>query len=104
MPADISQAPGWPESVKPDRVFTVKVDGEKTLEASAGEPLLTALERNGLVVPTLCRCGECSMCRVRVLSGKVFEPSGVKVRKSDRTYGYTHSCAAYPIEDLKILL
>jgi len=104
MPSDICQVPGWPEHVKPDDVFTVKVDGQATLEARASEPLLTALERNGVVVPTLCRCGACSMCRVRILAGKVFQPDGVMVRKSDRKYGYVHSCGAYPIEDLEIRL
>lgn len=104
MPSDICQVPGWPERVKPDDVFTVKVDGQATLEARASEPLLTALERNGVVVPTLCRCGACSMCRVRILAGKVFQPDGVMVRKSDRKYGYVHSCGAYPIEDLEIRL
>jgi ferredoxin len=74
------------------------------MEACAGEPLLTALEKNDMVVPSLCRSGECSMCRVKILSGKVYQPPGVPVRKSDRQFGYVHSCMAYPLEDLEILL
>jgi hypothetical protein len=44
------------------------------------------------------------MCRLKILSGKVFQPAGVPVRKSDRQFGYVHSCAAYPLSDLEILL
>ncbi|RPI93371.1 MAG: hypothetical protein EHM32_08080, partial [Spirochaetales bacterium] len=73
-------------------------------KAKAGEPVLTALERAGIVVPALCRCGECSMCRMKLLSGKVFQPRGVLLRKSDRDSGYIHSCAAYPLTDLEIML
>ena len=102
LPSNICDDPGWPEGVAGDDVFTVKVNGTQSLEARAGEPLLTALERNGIVVPTICRCGECSMCRVRLLAGNVFQPAGVNVRKSDRRFGYIHACAAFPLEDLEI--
>lgn len=102
LPTPICNDPGWPEGVSGDDVFTVKVNRDRNLEARAGEPLLTALENSGIVVPTICRCGECSMCRVRLLAGKVFQPAGVKVRKSDRQFGYIHACAAFPLEDLEI--
>ena len=103
-PPNIWEYPGWPEDVTKGDVFSVTVkDGEK-IEAKASESLLMALENGGLVVPSLCRSGECSMCRVKVLSGKVYQPPGVPVRKSDRKYGYVHSCMAYPLEDLEILL
>jgi ferredoxin-NADP reductase len=104
LPARVDLDPAWPGDVRPGDRFTVHVQGGATLQAAAGEPLLTALERNGIRVPSLCRCGECSECRVRVLSGRVFQPQGVKVRKSDRQFGYVHSCAAYPLEDLEIAL
>ena len=44
------------------------------------------------------------MCRVKLISGRVFQPAGVLLRKSDRQFGYIHSCAAYPLEDLEIML
>ena len=103
-PLNIWQYPGWPQGVKPDRLFSVKVKNGKQLEARAGDPLLVSLEKNGVVVPSLCRSGECSMCRLKILSGKVFQPAGVPVRKSDRQFGYVHSCAAYPLSDLEILI
>jgi len=103
-PVNIWDYPGWPEEVKSDQVFTVSMDGGVTMEARAGEPLILALEKAGILIPSLCRSGECSMCRVKVLSGKVFQPAGVPVRKSDRKYGYVHSCVSYPLEDLEIII
>jgi len=103
-PVNIWDYPGWPEEIKADRVFTVRVDGGVTMEARAGEPLILALEKAGILIPSLCRSGECSMCRVKIVSGKVFQPAGVPVRKSDRKYGYVHSCVSYPLEDLKIVV
>lgn len=103
-PADITAQPGWPRGISKDTTFTVNVLGKKSLPAQAGEPLLIALEKAGLVVPSLCRSGECSLCRVQLLSGKVFQPQGVLLRESDRQYGYIHSCKSYPLDDLEIRL
>ena len=103
-PLNIWQDPGWPREVNPDRLFSVRVKNGKQLKARAGDPLLVSLERAGAIVPSLCRSGECSMCRLKILSGKVFQAAGVTVRKSDRQFGYVHSCAAYPVSDLEILL
>ncbi len=104
LPARVELDPAWPGDVRPQDKFTVRVQGGDTLEVTAGEPLLTALEKNGIRVPSLCRCGACSECRVRILAGKVYQPPGVQVRKSDRQFGYVHSCAAYPLSDLEIAL
>ena len=103
-PVNIWQYPGWPREVDPDRLFSVRLKNGQQLKAKAGIPLLVSLEKSGMVVPSLCRSGECSMCRLKVLSGKVFQPAGVAVRKSDRQFGYVHSCAAYPLSDLEILI
>jgi ferredoxin-NADP reductase len=103
-PRQISGSPGWPSGIKENTVFNVNVSGRNTIQARAGEPLLTSLERAGILVPSLCRSGECSMCRVKLLSGKIFQPEGVMIRRSDSKYGYIHSCAAYPLEDLSILI
>ncbi|HQG43277.1 MAG TPA: 2Fe-2S iron-sulfur cluster binding domain-containing protein, partial [Spirochaetota bacterium] len=48
--------------------------------------------------------GECSLCRVKLISGKVYQPEGVKLRQADRRFGYIHSCAAFPITDCEIML
>jgi len=103
-PPNIWDYPGWPDAVGQQDVFTVNIKDGLQLEARATEPLLTTLEKNHVLVPSLCRSGECSMCRIKLLSGKVYQPPGVPVRKSDRQFGYVHSCMAYPIEDLEILI
>jgi ferredoxin-NADP reductase len=103
-PAAIHQQPGWPEAVKPDDVFKVRFNGKDTIQAVAGEPLMNSLERSHLIIPASCRSGECSLCRTRLVSGKVYQPASVKMRKSDRKYHYIHPCMAYPLEDLELML
>jgi ferredoxin-NADP reductase len=103
-PKEVTAQPGWPEMVSADSRFQVMVKGRKKINARAGEPLMISLERAGIVIPASCRSGECSLCRTKLLSGKVFQPQGVKLRKSDRAYGYIHPCVAYPLEDLEIML
>jgi len=65
---------------------------------------MNSLERHGSVLPALCRSGECSLCRTRLISGRVYEPPGVRVRRSDRQFGYIHPCMTYPVSDLVIEL
>jgi ferredoxin-NADP reductase len=103
-PLDICKAPGWPKEIERGRLFSVSVKDGRTISAPATTPLLVSLEKGGVVPPSICRSGECSMCRIKILSGKVFQPAGTPVRKSDRQYGYVHSCVSYPLENLEILL
>ena len=103
-PLNIWEYPGWPQAVNADDTFLIKISDGRQFEASARESILVALEKNDAVVPSICRSGECSMCRVKILSGQVFQPAGVPVRKSDRQFGYVHSCMSFPIDDLEILI
>ena len=81
----------------------VKV-GDKIIDAKCNESILCALERAGVRVNVCCRSGECSLCRVKLVSGKVFMPRGVLLRHADEMFGYIHSCKAYPIGDVEIAL
>jgi len=103
-PKNVTADPAWPVDVAAGRVFEVGIRGRKKIPARAGEPLLVALERAGIVVPAQCRSGECSLCRVKLLGGKVFQPQGVLLRKSDREFGYIHSCMAWPVSDIEIMV
>ena len=103
-PKNITSYPGWPQNVKKDDVFKVAIKGKKTINALATEPLMISLEKAGVIIPALCRSGECSLCRTKLVSGKVYQPNGVKLRKSDRAFGYIHPCMAYPITDMVIML
>jgi len=103
-PAQITQESAWPKEVPADKVFQVKLLNGRAIPAKASEPLLVSLERSGIVVENCCRSGECSLCRVKMVSGKVYQPENALLRKSDKEAGYIHSCAAYPLSDLEILL
>ena len=103
-PENIWEYEGWPEGLDRDHLFTIQLPDGRTMNAAAGESVLMALEKHGVVVPSLCRSGECSMCRIKLTAGSVFQPPGVPVRKSDRRYGWVHSCTAYPISNLEVLV
>jgi ferredoxin-NADP reductase len=103
-PDDITQEIGWP-GTSPDAVFEViEEKSGRSFKASAAEPLMVALEKNGLVLPASCRSGECGACRTRLVSGRVFVPDNVNVRQSDQKANYVHACMSYPLEDLHIRL
>lgn len=101
---DIQNEPGWPRELRGTETFKLRVGKDRVVEAKSGESLLVALERSGVRMNVCCRSGECSLCRVRLVSGKVFQPRGVLLRLADEKYGYVHSCKSYPISDVEILL
>ncbi len=101
--ADITQEAGYPQDLTGKEVFNLKV-GDKIVPARADENLLQAIERAGIRVNVCCRSGECSLCRVKLAGGKVFMPRGVLLRHADELFGYIHSCKAYPISDIEIIL
>lgn len=101
-PGNVTAQPGWPDGLSPDQTFNVHLPDGRTLEVSAGEPLLCSLERNHIELPAACRSGECSYCRVKLKSGQVYHAPGTKLRKSDLRFGFIHACMAYPTGDLEI--
>ena len=101
---DITKEVGWPADLTGSEVFKITINNEQVIEGRANEPVLTALERSGIRVNVCCRSGECSLCRVQLVSGKVFLSKGMMLRKADEKYGYIHSCKSYPISDISILL
>ena len=106
-PDDVAQEPCWPRGLEAGTLFDVEVvassyEGLETIRAAAGEPLPNSLERHCLVVPAVCRAGECSQCRIRLLSGQVYMPAHTGLRESDRQHGYIHACVSYPLQDLRI--
>ncbi len=99
--ADVTGEPGWPGDVAGDAVFRLRL-GEHDVPARADESLLCSLERAGIVPPSACRSGECSVCRCRVVDGDVFTVVGAGVRESDRELGYIHPCVSFPISDVRL--
>ncbi len=103
-PADPTGLPGWPAGIDGKNKFTVTLPDGRKLKARATETVLASLERSGVVVPSLCRSGECSACRTKLISGRVFHPGSELLRKSDMKFGYIHPCVTYPVSDIEILL
>lgn len=98
---DIENEAGWPQEISPTQEFTIKCAGH-TFKAKAGENLLIALERSNIKVNVGCRSGECSYCRMKLVSGKVFSGEGNLIRLADEVFGYIHSCKTFPISDLEL--
>lgn len=99
---DIQNEPGWPSDLSGKEEFSIIINNDEKISAMSGEPILTSLERAGIRINVCCRSGECSFCRIKLISGKVFMPRGVLLRHADEKFGYIHSCKAYPISDLEI--
>jgi ferredoxin len=76
-------------------------DTGATLDARAGEPLLSALERQGYRPDASCRVGECGVCRVRLLAGRVRDP-GAGLTAQERATGYALACVAEPQGDVTL--
>jgi prolycopene isomerase len=103
-PEDVTRQPDWPGISAGAQFEVIEERSGKRFKASAGEPLMNSLERAGLVVPALCRSGECAACRTRLISGEIYVPRHVHRRWSDEKAGYIHPCMSYPIQDLRIRL
>lgn len=103
IPADPTQFPGWPQEISGNDVFQITLSDGRVIPAKATEPILVSLEKAGVVVPNLCRSGECSTCRLKLLSGEVFHPGTELLRRADMRFGYIHSCVTYPISDISLL-
>lgn len=103
-PEDVSLDREWPGIALETEFDVVEERSGIRFKARAGEPLMNSLERAGLVVPAVCRSGECAACRTKLVSGCVYTPDHVHRRWSDEKANYIHPCMSYPIQDLRIKL
>jgi len=79
------------------------VSCKKDDTASGKDTILRALEKAGVAAPSHCRGGECGYCRSRLVSGKVYIPEGLDMRRlADSRYGYIHPCCSFPLTDIEI--
>ena len=73
-PRDVTAEEGWPGG-DPARVFKVREERSgREFDAPAGEPLMNSLERAGLELNAVCRAGECTWCRTRLVVGQGLRP------------------------------
>jgi ferredoxin-NADP reductase len=103
-PAHPERLPGWPGQLDPATTVAVSVSGHDKFVAPCGEPLLNSLERAGYEVEVGCRSGQCSLCRVKILSGTVVNGPEARIRRSDVWTGHTHACTAFPVSDIEVQL
>lgn len=102
---DVARFEGFPAGAAGKTfALAVRMGGvSRNVPASSTESLLVAMERAGIVAPSLCRSGECGCCRSRLLSGDVFvRPDSDGRRAADRQYGFVHACATYPLSDVEL--
>ena len=93
----------WPPGIGADDQFTVTLPDGRRIDAPATTPLLDTLERSDAGFTfAACRSGECSLCRLKLVAGTVYEPEEAKVRRTDSDQGYIHSCVSYPTSDLTL--
>ena len=86
--------------------FTIKVltqKGEKIIKCNGQETLLSAMERNGIEVPSKCNVGECGFCRSKLVLGKV-KTFANGIRVGDKELNYIHPCASFPESDITLRL
>ena len=102
-PVEPASRTDWTPGIDADDKFTLTLPDGRRIKASATTPLLDTLELNnsGFTLAA-CRSGECSLCRLKVVAGTVYEPEEAKVRRTDRDQGYIHSCVSYPTSDLTL--
>ena len=85
--------------------FQIRVEPSgHVFEANAGESVLDAALRHGLIMPYGCRSGACGACRGKVLSGEVDhgETQEFALSKADRATGQALFCCASAQSDLVI--
>ena len=106
-PTDVTKLVGYPVD-KVGKTVKMKVMRgihEDVIEARCDESIATALERAGLKIHIGCRSGACGFCRVKVLEGEYYvSPKNDGRRAADKDFNYVHSCATYPLTDIKIKL
>lgn len=73
---------------------TYKVSGEETV--------LESLERNGVMIPTGCRQGECGTCAHRLLAGKVKMEAEGGLNEELRLRGFILPCVSRPLGDITL--
>ena len=102
---DVLNLPNFPKEIA-EKTFKVKVHiGNQTKEipAVATETLLVAMERANLAPPSICRSGECGLCRSLLINGDLYvSPINDGRREADKKFNFFHPCSSYPITDLEI--
>ena len=100
---DLASDINYPQEKK-NMVFNAVIkqrDKEYEISVRADEPILCAIERAGIKIPSSCRSGVCGWCRTRVVECNTYNPEkNENRRKGDVILGYIHPCASFALSDL----
>ncbi len=84
--------------------WTITVEQRGSFRSRAGETLLQAAQRSGVVLPSGCRHGACRTCAVRVVSGHVSQRSGTALTSDLLAQHYVLACTATAKSDCTVRL
>ena len=70
-----------------------------SLRVASDEPIITAFENAGYVLPIACRYGGCVTCAAKLISGSVRQPRATALNRRQSKDGYVLLCVARPKED-----
>jgi ferredoxin len=81
--------------------FTITLGnlGGRSFVVDGGQPLLDALEEQGVSLPYGCRYGGCISCAAKLLDGAVDQSEGVALNRRQLNDGYVLLCVARPQSD-----
>ena len=83
--------------------YTVTIDSSgESFTVEAGETILSAALRQGVVLPYGCRHGVCGACISSVISGQIDYPDGEPMALCDEDAGMGLCCVGLPDSDLVI--
>jgi ferredoxin len=72
------------------------------IDSSPTESILDSLIKNEIDVPYSCNRGYCTMCRCKLISGKVEEEEDTYLTDSERKDGFILSCSSYVKSNITI--
>ena len=85
--------------------YTVFIQpGGTQFEVAAGETILQAARRQGVIIPYGCHSGVCGVCISRVIEGRIDYPDGepLALFEEDAAAGKGLCCVGRPLSDLVI--
>jgi naphthalene 1,2-dioxygenase ferredoxin reductase component len=79
----------------------ITLEGHEPVAVEAGDTILAALLRAGLVFPFSCQAGNCGTCKCRLVSGDVDELpySEQALSREERARGLILACRSQPWDD-----
>ena len=80
----------------------ITLEGHEPVSIAAGDTILAALLRAGLVFPFSCQAGNCGTCKCRLVAGEVSELpySEQALAPEERARGLILACRSQPWEDV----